>query len=331
MEPSDGRLGVVVIGRNEGERLRKCLQSLEPAKMPVVYVDSGSTDGSGAMARGMGVEVVDLDLSIPFTAARARNAGFERVLQIAPAIEFVQFVDGDCEVVEGWLANARVALSSDEKLAVVCGRRRERHPEQSIYNRICDIEWDTPVGEARACGGDAMMRVKALLEVKGFDAAVLAAEDDEVCVRIRQAGWKIRRLDADMTIHDAAMTRFVQWWKRAKRCGYAYAQGAFMHGGAPERHFRRERRRVVLWGFVIPLLLLGLAWPTNGWSLLGFGIYFLQAVRIARRTSRRPVTPGTAMAYGILCIASKFPEFLGLCRFHFEAMRGKRIRLIEYK
>ena len=84
------RVGVVAIGRNEGERLRRCLQSLDPRAQPVVYVDSGSSDGSPKLARSMHVDGVDLDLDIPFTAARARNAGFEQLLKIAPEIEFVQ-------------------------------------------------------------------------------------------------------------------------------------------------------------------------------------------------------------------------------------------------
>lgn len=325
------RIGVVAIGRNEGERLRKCLQSLDPAAHPIVYVDSGSTDNSAQMARSLGVEVVNLDLSIPFTAARARNEGFQRLQQTAPHIEFVQFVDGDCEIAAGWLGKAETALDSEPKIGVVCGRRRERYPERSIYNRLCDIEWDTPVGEARSCGGDALMRVSALKQAGGYDPSVLAAEDDEVCLRIRRAGWTIRRIDAEMSIHDAAMTRFRQWWKRAVRCGYAYAQGAFMHGRSPERHFRRERRRLILWGCLIPLILVATAWPSEGWSLLGFALYALQAARIFWRTRKKTSRLGDALAFGVSCMAAKVPEFLGLCRFYLTRWRGNRIKLIEYK
>jgi cellulose synthase/poly-beta-1,6-N-acetylglucosamine synthase-like glycosyltransferase len=325
------RIGVVAIGRNEGERLKRCLQSLDPQAHPIIYVDSGSTDGSVSLARGMGVEVVDLDLSIPFTAARARNEGFRRLQEVAPDTEFVQFVDGDCEVAAAWLVRAESALDQDSKAAVVCGRRRERYPERSIFNRLCDIEWNTPVGEARSCGGDALMRVAALTQAGGYDPSVLAAEDDEVCVRIRRNGWKVLRIDAEMSIHDAAMTRFGQWWKRAVRCGYAYAQGAFMHGAPPERHFRRERRRLILWGFAIPAILLAAAWPTDGWSLLGFLLYPIQVARIFVRTRSKPVPFWDSLAFGVFCMASKLPEFLGLCRFYLTRLRGARIKLIEYK
>src|SRR5438128_11766742 len=89
--PAD-MLAVVVIGRNEGERLRRCLQSLGDRRSAAVYVDSGSTDGSAALAKSIGVEVVELDSSRPFTAARGRNAGFDRALELHPHAEFVQFV-----------------------------------------------------------------------------------------------------------------------------------------------------------------------------------------------------------------------------------------------
>ena len=148
-------IGLVAIGRNEGNRLRQCLLSVI-GMAQVVYVDSGSTDGSVELAKALNVSVVELDLSIPFTAARARNAGFARLLQVEPQIKYVQFVDGDCEVVEGWLNFAQQQLESQPNVAVVCGRRRERFPEQSIYNQLCDMEWATPIGEAQACGGDSM-------------------------------------------------------------------------------------------------------------------------------------------------------------------------------
>jgi len=212
-------LGCVAIGRNEGQRLVRCLDSLVGRVARVVYVDSGSTDGSVEAARARGVEVVALDTSIPFTAARARNAGVARLREIAPDARFVQLVDGDCEVVAGWLERAHAALSARRELAVVCGRRRERHPEHSVWNRIVDVEWDTPVGDAKACGGDAMMRLDALAAVGGFDPSLIAGEEPELCVRLRAAGWKIERLDAEMTLHDAAMERVEQWWKRTVRSG----------------------------------------------------------------------------------------------------------------
>jgi GT2 family glycosyltransferase len=324
-------IGVVAIGRNEGERLRRCLESIGARAATVVYVDSGSTDGSVALAQQLGVAVVELDMKVSFTAARGRNAGFDYLVEHSPGIPYVQFVDGDCEVVADWLERARQELEARPDVAAVCGRRRERYPEASVYNQICDIEWETPIGEARSCGGDALMRVQAVQEVGRYNPTVIAAEDDELCVRLRQKGWKILRIDADMTIHDAAMHRVGQWWKRAMRCGYAYALGAWMHGAPPERHFIRDRRRVIIWGALIPLIALAAAWPTWGLSLLLFLLYPLQMARIYRSARRRPLSQKAAAAWAVSCVASKVPEFCGLCKFCWVHWRGSHGQLIEYK
>ncbi|MGM9427148.1 glycosyltransferase [Hydrogenophaga sp. MI9] len=319
----DNKLGVVVIGRNEGDRLRRCLMSLLPAVPATVYVDSGSSDGSNHMAAEMGAEVVDLDLSRPFTAARARNEGLRRLLQRHPDVDFVQFVDGDCEVVQGWLAAASRFLQDHPSHAVVCGRRRERYPERSIYNGLCDEEWNTPIGDALTCGGDAMMRASALQAVHGYRDSMIAGEEPELCLRLRQKGWRIHRLDHEMTLHDAAMTRFGQWWKRTMRSGHAYAAGAWLHGASPERHWVHETRRSWFWGILLPLSI-GIAMVVFGpWAALLALAYPLQWLRLAWRS-------GSARSSAFLVIG-KFAEGLGALKFHSTRLRGVAGTIIEYK
>lgn len=321
----------MAIGRNEGERLRSCLEGLLRSTANVVYVDSGSADGSVAMARSLGVHVVELDLSIPFTAARARNAGYQDLAVTVPGMEFVQFIDGDCEVLPDWLDLAAAHLCARPQLAAVCGRLRERYPRRSIYNRLCDIEWDTPIGETRACGGIAMMRLSALQRVGGFDAALIAGEEPELCVRLRAAGYHVERIDADMALHDAAMTRASQWWKRSVRSGYAYAEGASLHGAPPERHFVREYRRAWFWGAALPIVALAAALPTLGGSLILLGGYPLSAARVYRHTRRRGRSRGDAVAASVFTTLGKFAELQGILKYHWNRVRGRRGTLIEYK
>jgi GT2 family glycosyltransferase len=322
-------VGAVVIGRNEGERLRRCLESLVASQVQhCVYVDSGSTDNSVAIARTLGVAVVELDMSRPFTAARARNEGFARLRALAPALVYVQFIDGDCELVSSWIAAAKQFLDQHRESAVVCGRRRERFPESSVYNLLCDIEWDTPIGEAKACGGDALMRISAFEAVGGFRADLIAGEEPELCVRLRAAGWNIWRLDAEMTLHDAAMTRFGQWWQRTLRGGHAFAEGAFLHGKPPERHWVAESRRAWLWGLGIPVAALVATWFCGVWGLLVWAVYPLQVVRLAlsgRRTRRENWWRAFCLVLG------KFPEMLGQLKFYWRKVSAGETALIEYK
>jgi len=294
-----------------------------------VYVDSGSTDGSIEYASEHGADVLALDASVPFTAARARNAGFDRLKELGPDVERVMFVDGDCEVDAEWLPRAERYLDEHEDYAAVCGRRRERYPGATVYNYLCDVEWDTPVGDAKSCGGDAMMRAEAFAAVRGFNPGLIAGEEPELCVRLRGAGWKIRRIDQEMTLHDADVTRFSQWWTRMRRGGHAYAEGAAMHGTPPERHWVRESRRAVMWGLVLPILAIAASPFSKGLSLALLLLYPLNLVRIARRLSRagepRPWTVATFL------VLSKFPEGQGWLRYQTGRLTGSRSKLIEYK
>ena len=323
------QVGLVAIGRNEGQRLRQCLLSVI-GKAHVVYVDSGSTDGSIKMARSLGVNVVELDLSTPFTAARARNEGFAHLLKLEPQLEFVQFVDGDCEIVEEWLACAQHELESRPEVAVVCGRRRERFPEKSIYNRLCDIEWDTPVGETKACGGDSMMRVEAFGQVGGFNPTLIAGEEPELCVRLRQKGWKILRLDAEMTLHDAQMTHFSQWWKRSLRAGHAYAEGAWLHGGSSEKHWVKESLSIWFWGLFLPLVAISIALLTKGFSLWLLASYLWVTYRIYRYMQKDYCSKDAAL-YALSCVIGKFPQVQGQLQFYLSQLLGRRRNLVEYK
>lgn len=327
----DAPLGVVAIGRNEGERLRRCLASLAGHAGPVVYVDSDSSDDSVECARAAGCHVVALDASPPLTAARARNAGFEALLARAPTAHYVQFVDGDCELAPGWLEAAQRALRAEPEVAAVSGRLRERHRDASIYNRLCDMEWDGPAGEIDACGGNAMLRVEAFRSVGGFDPAVIAAEDDELCVRLRLAGLKIVRIDADMGWHDAAMTRFGQWWTRATRTGYAFAQGAAMHGHTPLRHFRHEVASALVWGAAVPVLIACAGALSGGWALLLLAVYPVQVLRVYRVQRQQQRSRLDAAAYATNCIVAKFAHVLGVARFWLDRAFARPAGIIEYK
>jgi len=325
--PSLYSVGAVAIGRNEGLRLQRCLESLRRHLEYVVYVDSGSEDNSVEMAKDLGVEVVELDTSIPFTAARARNAGAERLFEKWPELESIQFVDGDCEVFDPWLPAAYETLEKHPEAGMVAGIRRERKKDETVYNLLCHLEWDGARGEVLASGGDFLVRSEVYKKVDGFNPSVIAAEDDEFCVRVRSAGWKILRIDVDMTGHDAAMKTFGQWWKRAVRAGHGYAQVGDLHSD----YFVRERMRTLAWGIGVPAFAILLAIFTKGWGLLILGLYPLSFANTFRHQLRSGIGMKAALAHAWFLTLAKFPNAQGMLTYYRRKLMGDSYNIIEYK
>lgn len=332
----ESSVGVVVIGRNEGERLRACLASLSGAQARV-YVDSGSTDGSVALARSLDFDVVELDMDQPFTAARARNTGIARLLRDHPTLEAVQTVDGDCEVRPDWMAVAQADMAVDPRRAVVFGRRRERRPDANAYHAACDDEWNVPIGEVNSCGGDALLRVVALREVGGYNDLLIAGEEPEMCVRLRARGWRIWSNGQEMTLHDVAITRLTQWWHRSRRTGYAFAELAALHGDGGDPGWRRLLRSALGWtainiaaivGVILfallddPLLRLVALAPA---ALAG-----VQLLRMAR-SKRARIGGRHALQWSGLMMVAKAAQTLGWLRFKLQRITRARATLIEYK
>ena len=311
-------LSVVVIGRNEGARLERCLRSIgqmdAPGEVEIVYVDSASVDGSPARAAAMGAKVIAVHPKRP-TAALGRNAGWR-----AASAEFVLFLDGDTILNPAFVKEALRNL--DETTAIVWGHRREINIQGSIYNRTLDLDWIYPPGITEFCGGDALMRRAVLEQVGGFDETLIAGEEPEMCRRIRSHGWKIRHIDFPMTGHDLAMTKWSQYWRRATRAGYAYAEVSqrFRGSGLPfwEEDARRNRNRALV---LIVLCLLGL---TGWWQfLIVLALFSALVLRTAAKTRWKSPSLYTRLLYGVHSHLQQIPIFVGQLQYWNDRRAGK--------
>jgi len=333
VDPFDTRVGIVVIGRNEGARLSAALASIRGLGGARIYVDSGSSDGSAARAAAAGERVVELDPARPFSAARARNEGFAALVGADPALEFIQFLDGDCTLQPDWLGHACAAMDADASRAVVIGALEERHPEASIYNRMCALEWKSAPGDLvnfGALGGIMLVRRTVFAGLGGFNERVIAGEDSEFGVRVGSAGFRITKIGAAMATHDADITRFGQWWKRSVRAGHAIGQRFSLNGRGAMRDCARERRSVLVWGLGLPATILLLAPFTFGLSALLAGGYLVLGRRIVRYRLAQGDNLADARLYARFVVIGKFAEGIGLIKFHLNHMAG-RVRIIEYK
>jgi GT2 family glycosyltransferase len=321
------RVDVVLIGRNEGERLVLSLASVAPQARRVVYVDSGSTDDSVANARKAGAEVVILDMSHPFTAARARNAGFDALMAHDDPPEIVQFLDGDCIMSTGWLDAASTVMRNTPDLGLVTGLQAELRRDITVYNQLSDFEWKRPTGEIDACSGNMMVRVTAFLAVGGFNPEIIAAEDDEICTRLRKGGWRLIRIAENMALHDGGVLHFSQWWKRAQRTGHGFAQVGHLH---PE-YFLRERQRGWVYGLILPLVALFGALLSPWVPLLVLGIYALSYLKTMRGLQTAGLPANEAMRHAGFLTLSKFPNLIGMVRYHWRRLNHLQMLIIEYK
>lgn len=319
-------VAIIAIGRNEGGRLRRGLASVQGHPGPVIYVDSGSSDDSLQIAADAGAHIVELDMSAPFSAARARNAGAKAALALSPKPRFLQFIDGDCAIADGWLEKAYGYLFLNPDVVLVTGWRQEQKRDASVYNALCDVEWHRPPGEIEECGGDQMVRAEVYEAIGGYRNDLIAGEDIDFCLRAGAHGRRVL-IPEPMTLHDADMHSFGQWWRRAVRAGHAYAHINDLY---PER-FRREVNRAVLYALLIPIaaILSLIFWPP---ALLGvLAIYGLNYARTALGLRRNGQPLPEALHHSVFLFLSKWPNLIGMSVYYKRKRNDADMEIIEYK
>lgn len=333
MAVANPQVVAVVIGRNEGELLEPSLKSVQTAQLSVVYVDSGSNDGSAENARHVGVPTVELHPSRPFSAARGRNEGLAEAMRRWSGSKYVMFLDGDCVLDPDFPALAVATLQRQPDCAIVTGHLTERNPDASIYNRLCSIEWRSaagPIKNMNGLGGIMMARVSALREVDGFNERAIAGEEPDLGIRLGLAGYSIIKIDHPMATHDAQIDRFGQWWKRSVRGGHAIAHRYARHGQTTFQDGKRELRSIIFWGFLLPCIILLLLWPTRGLSLILLGGYALLGFRVYRHYTGSGLPNSDARLMARFILYGKFAEFVGVLRYCLNRLRGT-FHIIEYR
>jgi GT2 family glycosyltransferase len=324
---------VVVIGRNEGPHLERSLRSVQATGLPVIYSDSGSTDGSPNRAKELGVPVVELAPDRPFSAGRGRNEGLDEARRRWPEATFVLFLDGDCVLEPRFPLAAAATLGQNVDCAIVTGHLAERYPEASVYNRLCEIEWRSPAGRMEhmnGLGGIMVARISAFHAVGGFDLDAIAGEEPDLGVRLRLAGYSIIKINEPMATHDAQIMKFGQWWMRAVRGGHALAHRYARHGQTRFHDGRHEFRSALFWGLGLPVIILILLWPSQWWSLLLLLGYPLLGWRVNRHYLGTGLSRADAWLVTRFILYGKFAEVVGVLRYCLNRVRG-RFQIIEYR
>lgn len=324
---------MVIIGRNEGDRLIRCIESVKTmvfrGETEIIYVDSASTDDSVNRASSMGAIVVPIRPERP-SAATGRNAGWRRA-----SAPIVLFVDGDTILDPSFVTKAMLSFD-DPNVAVVFGHRREINPKHSFYNRVLDLDWVSPCGVSDYCGGDALIRRSVLEQVGGYDETLIAGEEPEMCRRMRALGHVIMHVDLPMTGHDLAITRWNQYWKRAYRTGHAYAEVAERFRGTALPLWDAEVQRNLKRGtFLLTLPVVGIVASLLAWSLVPAAVVVLFLAALVIRTSLKISWKSsdklTILLYGIHSHLQQIPILFGQLAYRRARRAGRSQKLIEYK
>lgn len=327
-------LSIVVIGRNEGDRLVRCLQSIAEMRLAgsqpaLIYVDSASSDGSADRAAQLGAKVISLARGRT-SAAAGRNAGWRSAKS-----DIVLFLDGDMTIAPDFVLES-IGEFRNSAIGVVFGDCRESDPQDSIYNRILDLDWIVAVGPVEYCGGAALIRRELLERIGGYNEHLIAAEDTELCSRIRATGSTILHVDRPMVRHDLAITRFSQYWRRAVRSGYAYAEVAEQISPYDAPVWYRNARRNRIQGAAMIALIAGgpiLAIKFRSFMpvLIVIAIISALALRTAIRTHWKKSPLSTRLLHGLHSHLVQIPLLFGQLKYQRDRARGKSSELIEYK
>ena len=326
------QVGIVIIGRNEGVRLRDCLMSCcHNDGCIIVYVDSGSTDNSVNVASEFNIDILELDSSKPFSAARARNEGLKFIQNKNKETEYIQFIDGDCVLNSSWIKSSVEYLNNNSRTSIVTGLLTEKNPETSIYNMLCSIEWDTNIGKLTGCGGIFMARIRDLVMVEGFREDLIAGEEPELCLRLRLKDKNIIRIDRKMAVHDANMTLFWQWWAREIRSGHAYFECFWIYLDSKTGYRRKEVFSIIFWAVALPVSVIFLYYYTH-YSLFLLALYPYKIIRLSwHYYINNSVKKKIAVLYGASNVLSKFPKALGVMKYILHRITSKSTPLIEHK
>jgi len=144
----------------------------------------------------------------------------------------VQFIDGDCELVSGWLTIAPsflLSIQTSAQFAVVCESETLNFP---LYNWLCDQEWNTPTGEIEVAAALPCSALRHSNKSTGFGRILLLVKIPNSIFGCENPHENLAALKWDGDTR-CRMSRFNHWWRRSARAGYAYAQVSRLHASSP--------------------------------------------------------------------------------------------------
>lgn len=303
------RVSVVIAVRNDAKRLRVLLSSLGALieSPQVIVVDNDSRDDSAQVAREMGA-VVTVCPGLRVGALRNRGVSLAEG-------EVLAFADSDHEVPEDWIATGVRALTEDGEDVIAAG---------SHYLAPQNGTWVQKVWAVHRLKGDAyeavdwlgagnlFVRRKDFDRVGGFREDLVAAEDVDLCHRLRQLGGRILCDKRIRSVHHGEPKTLWAFFRKEYWRGSSGVK-AWISQGFPLRDLPS-----LLWpvwhlvlGVGVLLTLIGLCFPMGvawgGWFVVLLVGWVSPACLLAIRTGIREgelgSIPGLALLYFVYGLA----------------------------
>jgi GT2 family glycosyltransferase len=318
---------VVVPVRNDRDRLVRCLASVRAtaghAPVEIIVVDNGSTDGSAPAALAFGARV----LSCPGERVGAlRNRG-----ATSATTPLVAFIDSDHELGEGW-GDAALELFADPAVGAAgayCHPPADGTWVQHAYDTLRDhasgrrdVEW---LG-----AGNLVVRREAFLQTGGFDDALEASEDVDLCRALRRCGWRVVSDSRLRNVHHGDPTTLRRLFRSELWRGRNNATVSLR---------RPLQRRAVLsltWSVVQLAAVVGIAGAAvataasprlalYAGSASALAFVLLSTVRVVRMARRLPVVTAGHLV-GIACVAVTYDVARALALVSRAGHHRRRVR-----
>lgn len=219
---ADEHISVVILTWNSAGKIEPCLESLQSGtRVPdeIIVVDNGSTDNTRAIVAGQFPSVQIIRNASNRGVARARNQG------LAAARGTYLLVLDDDTIVQPEALVRLVAVLETNPTVALCGPQLLSSPHEPISvnltfptlsyklrqwgmaERRNGSPWDNNIsGRMRdvdyVIGACQLIRRAALDEIGLYDEHIFyGPEDIDLCLRLRQAGWRVIFQPAAQVIH----------------------------------------------------------------------------------------------------------------------------------
>lgn len=245
------KVSFIIPTKDSGRTIERCLESCRRQAhdhVSIIVVDNNSADATLEVAK----RLADTVLTVGPERSAQRNAGAG-----ASDADVIVFVDSDMILGDRIAAEAASLLQADEAVgaAVI--------PEYSVgrgYLARCRaLERRINVGDP-AVEAARIFRRSAFEAVGGYSEQLTGPEDYDLPDRIKDAGWKISRID-DSIQHDEGRISLIHLFRKKR-----------YYGRGVGRYLRTRERSLVRWSY------WGKAWMLQREPWLVPGLLVLKVV-----------------------------------------------------